>query len=222
MSERVGAARKEIAPTLSAHLTREAQRFLLYPNRISRTRINLEAQAILDRIRRQLIDWRKTFTPPSRRTRGRVGTTEWLGEVYCRDLLKAIPEIVERTRRLSNISFGGIAADDEAVAYLREAANCYIFGLTQAAIALARAAVEVRFRSKAVTLLGAQAVENADLKTLLNDQRTARLLSREGRNRAQTIRQAANRVLHEELAEAGDALSVIESAREVLLELSKP
>ena len=138
---------RESSPTLSAHLLREAQRFALFPQRVRRTKRNLAAQEILDRIRRNLIEWRQTFTPRGKEeieaSSGLLDAV-LLDEVYARDLLKAVPDLVARTLRLSRVSFGGIRTG-ESLTYLREAANCYILGLPQAAIALARASVESRF-----------------------------------------------------------------------------
>jgi hypothetical protein len=119
---------------------------------------------MIDDIRRQLLEWRKTFTPKARAGQlDPFNTVVLLDEVYCRDFLEMIPEVVERTRRLSDISLAGISSI-ESLVYLREAANCYILGLPQAAIALARASVESHFREKAARFLGAKFVAELDLK----------------------------------------------------------
>ena len=212
--------RQELASTLSEHLLREAQRFVMYPQTMRRSEANLAAQEALDGLRRRLMEWRKTFAPRGRSQLEFLSTPVLLDEVYCRDLLKSIPEVVARTRRLSHMSLAGIAPG-ESLVYLREAANCYILGLPQAAVALARAAIESQLRHKAASLLGRSAVAEADLKGLLNDVRVSKLLSREGNKQAHTVRVAANRVLHEQPAAADDALEVVETARAVLLELSQ-
>ena len=213
---------RESAPALSAHLLREAEGFLFFPDRVRRTERNLAAQEILDQVRRNLIEWRKTFTPRGKEelaaSAQKLFDPVFLDEIYARDLSKTVPNLVERTLRLSRVSFSGIPRG-ESLMYLREAANCYIFGLPQAAIALARASVESRLRGKAASLLGRSAVAEMDFKALLDDMRVSRLLSKDANKRADAVRIAANRVLHEELATEADALSVVESARIVLSEL---
>ena len=103
-----------VAPTLSAHLLQESRRFLLYPQRMYRTKTNLRAQEILDNARRKLIEWRKTFAPSAERAAQLEGLWEpvLLDEVYCRDLLESAPGLVERTTALSAISLMGVARPD--------------------------------------------------------------------------------------------------------------
>jgi len=122
------------------------------------------------------MDWRKTFTPSEHTGKDFefLDTPTFLDEVYCRDLLREVPNIVQRTLSLSKMSLAGIASGD-ALVYLKESANCYIYGLPQAAIALARAAVEVHLRRKAAALLGRKAVAAMNLNDLLNDRRIAGL-----------------------------------------------
>ena len=211
--------RQTQSPTLSAHLLREADKFLFYPCRVRRTRLQLGSQKILDNIGRKLIEWRKTFAPkPEDELEETLGTPVFLDEVYCRDLLKAIPDIVERTRSLSRLTLSGVS-DSESFAYLREAANCFIFGLPQAAVALARAGLEDALRKKAATIFGKQAVAETELKDLI-DRHGVRLLSRKGVSLAHKVRLAGNVVLHQKVTATPDALEVIEAARVVILELA--
>ena len=212
---------ENLAPTLSEHLLRESQRFTLYPNRAYRTKTNLKIQELHDRVRRQIMNWRKTFMPSEHdgESLDLIATPTLLDEVYCRDLLREVPKIVERTLSLSKVSVAGIAPGDSLV-YLREAANCFISGLPQAAIALARAAVESHLREKASALLGRQAVSEMDLVKLINDRRMASVLSSDLAKRAHVVRKAANQVLHPEpnapAVTSELALHVVESARIVL------
>jgi len=173
---------------------------------------------------RNLVEWRKTFAPkPEDQATDFFSDPVFLNESYCRDLLKGVPAIVERTIKLSHLTLSGIS--DSEFVYLREAANCYIFGLPQAAVALARAAVEDSLRSKLAKFFGKDAVARADLKNLLDDLAPrAKTLSREGRNLAHKVRVAANDVLHSQATgppDAMDAMAVIEAARAVILELSR-
>jgi hypothetical protein len=205
------------ATTLSEHLLREAQKFTLYPKRAYRTKANLRLQETWDQARRKFVGWRKTFTPPEHAGLDVdfLTTPTFVDEVYCRDLLRDVPGFVERTLNLAKISLAGVA-NGESVVYLREAANCYIYGLPQAAIALARAAVEVHLRGKASQLLGRAVVAEMDLKDLIDDRRLAALFPSDAKKNAHDIRVAANRVLHEEPATSDDALRVVQAARFVL------
>jgi hypothetical protein len=163
------------------------------------------------------MEWRKTFTPSEHAEADFDFSTTptFLDEVYCRDLLRDVPQFVERTLSFSKISLAGIA-QGESLVYLKEAANCYIYGLSQAAIALARAALEIHLRSKASALLGRVVVAEMDLKDLIDDRRLAGVLRPDVRAKAHEVRMAANRVLHEEPATSDEALRVVEATRLVL------
>ena len=213
--------KQSTAATLSAHLVREADKFLLYPQRNRRTRTNLESQKLVDKILRQLVEWRKTFAPKSKDEGIELFSSPvFLDEFYCRHLLKEVPAIVERTVSLSHLTLSGIS--DSEFVYLREAANCYIFGLPQAAVALARAAVEDCLRNKLAKNFGKDAVAQADLKNLIDDLASrGKGLSREGRALAHKVRVAANEVLHHQATTPPDAMAVIKAARVVILELSR-
>src|SRR5208337_287135 len=213
--------KQSTAPTLSAHLLREAERFRMYPKRAYRTRSNLDLHNAVDKSLRKIVEWRKTFAPkPADWATDFFSDPVLLDEFYCRDLLKGIPAIVERTIKLSHLTLSGISSSE--FVYLREAANCYIFGLPEAAVALARAAVEDCLRSKLAKFFGKDAVARADLKNLLDDLAPrGKTLSREGRTLADKVRVAANNVLHHQTIGQPEALAVIEAARAVILELSR-
>jgi hypothetical protein len=165
------------------------------------------------------MNWRKTFAPPEHDANDSdwdwLTTPTLLDEVYCRDLLQEIPRFVERTLALSKLSLAGIAKG-ESLVYLREAASCYIYGLPQAAIALARAAVEVHVRAKAAAILGRSTVAEMDLRELIDDRRLAGAFGCDLKGKAHEVRIAANRVLHEEPATSDDAFRVVEAARLIL------
>ena len=191
----------------------------MYPQRVHRTRTNLETQKSLDKFLRKIVEWRKTFAPkPEDSATEFFSDPVLLDEFYCRDFLKGVPAIVERTIKLSRLTLSGIS--DSGFVYLREAANCYIFGLPEAAVALARAAVEDCLRSKLAKFFGKNAVAETKLKSLLDDL-APRVLSRKGLTLAHKVRVAANSVLHPPATEQLDAMAVIEDARAVILELSR-
>ncbi len=62
-------------------------------------------------------------------------------EIYCRELLGAVPGFVRRTRTLEPLTLDEIPSGP-AVEYLREATRTYIAGFFRAAVALARGATE--------------------------------------------------------------------------------
>jgi hypothetical protein len=211
--------RQQPTATLSAHLLDEAAKFFLYPNRRYRTKANLSFQEALDSGLRRLVDWRKTFAPQ------RDQTTElWinkpavLDELYSRELLRSVPEIVERTRSLANITLS--RASGESFVYLREAANCYIFGLPQAAVALSRAAIETPLRKSAAKQFGDKAVADLGLFALLELAVRGRILSKGNLTLAHKVRIAADRVLHEEPISTPEVLEIFEAARTVVAELT--
>jgi len=211
---------KDPAPTLSAHLLAEAAKFFLYPGRVYRTKTNLGAQKMLDDGLRRLIEWRKAFAPSKDNV-----AAKWLFEnpiildqLYSRELLQAVPEIVQRTQSLADVTLS--RGSVESFVYLREAANCFILGLPQAAVALARAAVEVPLRKAASKQFGEKAVAGLGLFELLNLGARGRLLSKEAMNSAHKVRLAADKVLHEGPTTTTEALEVLEAARAVVAELT--
>jgi hypothetical protein len=212
--------KQSTAATLSTHLLTEASKFLFYPNRNYRTKKNLVVQQALDNGLRRLVEWRKTFaprTPDAATEMLNAGTL--LDELYSRELLREVPEIVERTRSLANLTLSGVSG--ESLVYLREAANCYILGLPQAAVALARAAVEVPLRKAASKQFGEKAVAGLGLFALLSDLAVrGRLLSGGNLDLAHQIRLGADRVLHEQPTTSAEALKLVEAARIIVVELS--
>src|SRR5215813_7136150 len=83
--------------TLSEYLLEKANRFLLYPNRISNSRSNASVRKFHDGIRRRMVGWRKAFAPQPESDNELLkilGSPTSLNEFYCRELLKAIPGIV--------------------------------------------------------------------------------------------------------------------------------
>jgi len=212
--------KQSTAPTLSDHLLREASKFLFYPRRVYRTRSNLEAQRWHDKFIEWHVQWRETFSPRPQDEATELFTNRiLLDEFYCRDLLKTVPDIVERTVKLSHLTLSCIS--DSEFVHLREAAKCYIFGLPQAAVALARAALEECCRKKRAKFQGKKTVAEQDLIDLIDDLARTKDLSREGRISAHKVREAANKVLHDQAAGSPHALAVIENARAAIMELSR-
>ena len=210
---------------LSEHLLRESNKFLFYPLITKRrTKGNLALQKFLDDEVRKVAEWRKTFAPQPAKEDGFFTVDQlsniplFLNQLYCRDLLRKVPKIVERHQKLSQLILSEIR-DQEALVYLKEAANCYILELPQAAIALSRAAVESHLRNAVSKFLGSNTVRGEGLKELINFSRRGQLLSTKGRELANKVRVAGDDVLHGTPSDSGSALEVIEAARAVILEL---
>src|SRR5262245_9935041 len=139
------------APTLSQHLLNEANKFLLYPHRQRRTKAKtVESRELFDKILGEMVEERSTFGryPGSKIKNEPV----YLDDIYCRECLRAVPEMVRVTLKLSELSLPESKA--EWLIYLRESAKCLILGLSQAAVALARAAVESYLREAYAKLTG--------------------------------------------------------------------
>ncbi len=196
----------------------------MYPLRVRRTQTDLDYQKRLDNIRAKVVEWRKTFAPAAKEEAAvYFSDPVLLDEFYCRDILKAIPGIVERTTRLSRLTLSGLSKSEFVC--LREAATCYLFGLLAAAVALARTAVEDALRRKLAKFYGKPDVANATLNEMLDKAAQRKTLSRKGLSLAHEVRLAAKRVLHPELGPGPrvepDALAVLEAAKAVIFELSR-
>jgi len=210
--------KQPMAPMLSGHLLREANRFSPYPEKVRPTRHNLTHQENWQKIVGMFEQWRETFAPQPEDLLSEIFLSPpVLDEYYCRDSLKNVPSIVERTLKLKHVSLSGISPSE--FVYLREAAKCYIYGLSNAAVALARAAMEECLDNKLAESRGRKLVEDLNLEFVIDDLARTKTLSREGRARAHKVRIAANQVLHDDAAGAPDALAVIEGARAVILEM---
>ena len=208
---------------LSVYLLRESDKFpVAYPIKRRRTKGNLALQKVMDDELRKWTEWRMTFAPqPAQGFKKWYNSAPFLNRFYCRDVLRQVPEIVERHQKLSQLILSEIG-DRESFVYLSEAAKCYILGLPQAAIALSRAAVEAKLRNAVSKFLGSKTVRGAGLKEIINNFASrGRLLSTKGRELANKVRVAGDDVLHVTPSDSGSALAVIEAARAVILELEE-
>lgn len=215
----------DTAPTLSQHLLNEASKFFLYPKRKRRTKATLESLEWIDNVLMEFVEWRKTFAPdPKYLGNEKRNDPTFLDELYCRDLLRAIPEMVRRTRALAELALPS-ATNSESLVYLRESASCLIFGLSQAAVALARAAVESHLREAYSKLPGNEtyAARNiklddliSNLSKLFNLSKGAAGLSPDEESWARCVQKAGNNVRHDSQIEAEEALRVFEAARSMI------
>lgn len=208
--------KKDLPPSLSEYLLQKAAPFEFYPKRIYG--LTPEFRKIFSDLSRELVDWRKTFQPKgdSRRL-DFFAQPAMLDQFYSKELLMAVPGFVERTRRLQELTFVGLS-DPASLSYLREAATCYIYGLFQATVALARGAMELRLRRRVGVLAGEPVAAQLELKQLL-DRYGERLLGKQLAKSATVVRITGNQVLHERAVTSEKALEVLEAARSVILEL---
>jgi hypothetical protein len=193
----------------------KAEGFFGYPKRCGRKATAPEIRRIADQMLQEHAEWRRTFESNLALTL----TPTLLDEVYCKELLAAIPSMVERTQQLARLSLANLPKT-EAMVYLHEAARCHIYGLSQGAIALSRAAVESCVRDRARTLLGSAACNAMTLAELLGDQRLRPILKGDMRGRAEQVKDAANRALHKEPMTADDALRAVDAARMIVAALA--
>ena len=209
--------------TLSEYLLAVSQGFQFYPNKIRRSERGRREQERLDDVRARFAEWRRTLIPTARQD----DVFEWfnertnLDELYCRESLKGVSRMVARTLQLPPATLSGIP-DGPAFVYLREAARCYIQGLDQASIALARAALEAALKKRLGDTLGKDAVAREKLDTLIKEwaPRT-RTLTAAQQKEARRIQVVANRVLHEKPTDERTAFEVLQAARGLVLHLSR-
>lgn len=205
-------------PTLSLHLLKQAAKFFFYPHSARPSRGHLFAVQTLDEFGHRHLEWRKTFAPqPMDSITENLFDPVFLDELYSRQLLREVPGMVDRTRSLAHLTLVGITG--ETFVYLREAANCYIAGLDQAAVALARAAVEVPLKRAVSKRFGARAVEDVGLFKLIEMAGRSRWLSPSSVKLAHIVRDAGDEVLHEKPVDSDEVLRIIEAARSVVGEL---
>jgi len=218
------AAKKPLSPTLSKHLLEEASRFLIYPAPSRRTRHSLMAIEMVHDALLGLTEWRKTFVPEARRNAIEVlwSQPNLLDQTYTREVLQTVPEMVTRSLAPRAFTLAGIA-DEEAIAYLREAANSYILGLPLATVALSRAAVERALKQACAKRFGARAVDEACLEAVI--ERFARkVVSKSACDLADTVRKKGNEVLHPKGRTGpsmATSLEVLDAARTVVQALCR-
>jgi hypothetical protein len=172
-----------------------------------------------------MVEGRRTFAP---HPGGKISNDPiYLDDIYCRVCLRAVPEMVRMTLKLRELSEPSLVeSNSEWLIYLRESAKCLIFGLSQAAVALARAAVESHLREVHAKLPGnkADAAHSiklddliSNLSNLFNLSKGAAGLSSEEESWARCVEKAGNNVLHGSQIEAEEALRVFEAARSMIL-----
>ena len=126
---------------LSQYLRDEANRFLVYPEKLPRGVRPRDGRFGVDELWSAIAEARRTFTRPGYTLRQAPETQQRiLDDTYCREVLKEVPGMVRRTMELGELQLPDSQA--QFWAYLRESSKCLILGLPQASVALARAAME--------------------------------------------------------------------------------
>jgi hypothetical protein len=90
--------------TLSEYLLYEASKFLLYPNpsRERCTKTTVRDLELFDKILGEMVEGRRTFDPhPGSKIKN---DPVCLDDIYCRERLRAIPEMVRMTLKLRALS----------------------------------------------------------------------------------------------------------------------
>lgn len=136
---------------------------------------------------------------------------------YSKECIERIPGLVDRFLKLSPVLMQVRPAAPRINVYLREATRCYLYELSSASVALARAALEAGLDEHLQRRLGH--VPNLDLAGKISQAARFNLLRRETASFADSVRHAANQVLHEEPCSEQQAFDVLIQARKALIEL---
>jgi hypothetical protein len=137
---------------------------------------------------------------------------ELLDERFTRDVIRAVPGYVDRTMELSRLE-GYDIPSKVTNRYVQEAVRTYIFGLTQASVALCRAAMEQALKEN----LGYQGTGTfVNMETLLEEAEGAGVVDSVMRKVARKLADDADDVLHEKPADSKKAYEVLLALRGVL------
>jgi hypothetical protein len=126
-------------------------------------------------------------------------------------LVGRVPEMVRRILRFEPIATAGIP-DTVVNVFLQEAVRSYLYGHFQAAVALARAAVEHALRAT----VPYAAVGNWTLDTLIEAAGRFKLLDAAELQLATEVQHAGNRVLHRQACDETVAFDTLVKSRGVL------
>ena len=202
---------KATAATLSEHLLAEARKFVCYPNRV---RSDHETAKKLNHVLAAFVESQEWAVPSGVGSKklSPEGLEPFYNEFYCKVFLEQIPKMAERTRRLPTLHTK-TPVDRATNLYLREASRSYILGIWDAAVALARAAVEQVLEERLKqTVPGLQ----GGLDEMMKLAERFRILDREQLSAAGRVQRRGNMVLHKGQANEDDAWSTIVDVRAVV------
>ncbi len=225
----------EKASTLSQHLRDEANRFFVYPEPAKYTtrslKIRREVREMLNEVFEKSLEQFLMFglNAQSQKTWQKWQEVNLLDDLFCHILLRDIPQMVQRTQMVQQTLAQNHLVLRESQTefwnYLRESARCLILGLSQASVALARAAMEACLRDVYTKITGHKAytVRQTQLNTIISYlsklyklSKGAKGLSEEEEKNAFQVKTIADRVLHDTLVEEAEALKVFTMARSVI------
>jgi hypothetical protein len=134
-----------------------------------------------------------------------------LDDYFARHLVDEVPAIVARILRFEPVVVPDVPTGPANV-YLREAVRCYVFGLNQGAVTLARAAIEQGLRER-VPYAGR---ERWSLDELINAAARFKALDAAHLQMARDVQRWGNDVLHSKPCTSDVACEALTKARAVL------
>ena len=137
-----------------------------------------------------------------------------LDEHFTRQLLANIPDITNRWKLLRSLSLV-LLPGDRTTSALREALNCYLYGLPNAAVALCRSVLEFALLEKLGSLGGVQP-DRPNLDGLINYFEKLKMLTGKGLSVANRIRSRGNNAIHRKGCSEDDALDQIRDTAVIL------
>jgi hypothetical protein len=147
--------------------------------------------------------------------RGRRDAAEsLLDDFLSRYFVEQVPKIARRALRFETI-VAKYEPGRTAVRYLAEAARAFVFGLNQAAMALARSAIEQALVER-LPRLPPDVEKPPSLEQYITAAERWKILTSEGEQLAHEVRLAANRVLHVAPGSSEDAFDALVKTRRVL------
>jgi hypothetical protein len=142
---------------------------------------------------------------------------EWyIDDHYSREAVRNIRGIVDRFMQLAHVP-AGVVPSHEVSAYLREATRCYLYGFSQASIALSRAAMEAGLNEYLKRKL--KSTPELTLLQKIKKAEQFKLIDRSYARMAEDVSRAAGMVLHQKPAPSSLAFDCLSRARGVLLAL---
>ena len=135
---------------------------------------------------------------------------------YCKDLVERIEPANEKFSKLTPILVR-VTKNQEVNVYLREATQCYLFGFFQASTTLFRTALETGLKDCFDRKL--RSSPEINLYDLIGQAVQKGILDGAVAYMAHEVREAANKVIHEEPITEGQAFDILVKTRKVLEEL---
>jgi hypothetical protein len=141
-----------------------------------------------------------------------------LNECFTIQALASIPAVTMRWKKLTDLGFAK-APGSKVAHYLRQAIDCYLYGIYDAAAALCRTVLEFALRER-LGRVGTLAQEaRTELEPLIGFCAISNVLSSEAKERAHDIRRRGNGAIHTGTCDEETALRQLLQTRDVLAHL---